>query len=522
MDQNPKKLPWIVRIHHRMRAISFALLFVAIAMHIWGKEYGHAAWALLTLQFLVYPHLQYWRACRAANPVAAELHNLTVDSALIGVWIAALGFPLWIAFSASTGTLFNNAGNRGRRGILTASLALAGGALSWIAVAGFKLSPDTDWPVTLFCVVGLTAYLLAMGNIGFIRNRQLRLTREKLQFGEKAMLQANENLTSRLREIDQLQEQLREQANHDPLTGLYNRRYLDNTLERELARCKREGLPLALIMIDIDHFKRVNDTYGHQAGDEVLKTLGAMLSTMARAEDVACRYGGEEFLMLLPKMPPGSAMERAEKLRASFAAVTVPFGEFRLQTSLSIGIAIYPGHGKSADLLIQCADRAMYRAKHEGRNRVAVEATDEEAQSAAENVEGAFVKLIWKAQFESGNRVIDSQHRALFAAANELLSATLAGRSTAEVGTMIDTLMRDVVQHFQDEEAILGTAAYVGTAEHAALHRELVAQAATLVEHYRAGAIGLGELFEFLAHDLIARHMLNADRQFFPFLQGPR
>ncbi len=519
MNQNPKT-PWLIRIHHRMRAVSFALLFAAIAMHIWGKGYGHAAWALLALQFLVYPQLQYWRACRAADPVAAELHNLTIDSALIGGWIAALGFPLWIAFSASIGTLFNNAGNKGRRGILTASLALGGGALAWIALAGFKLSPDTDWPVTLFCIAGLTAYLLAMANISFTRNRKLRQTREQQRQGKRVLQLANEDLKNHLHEIDLLQEQLREQANHDPLTGLYNRRYLDNTLERELARCKREGLPLALIMIDIDHFKRVNDTYGHQAGDEVLKALGAMLVTLARAEDVACRYGGEEFLLLLPKMPLPAARERAEKLRTSFAAVTVPFGEFRLKTSLSIGIAVYPGHGKSADALVQCADRAMYRAKHEGRNRVAVEPSDEETRSTAEN--SVLIKLVWRDQFDSGNHAIDSQHRALFGAANDLLGALLAGCPKNQTAQMIDALVCDVVRHFHEEEAILAAAAYAGTAEHALRHRELVAQANALVQDFHAGAIGLGELFEFLAHDLIARHMLNEDRQFFPSLPGAR
>ena len=501
-----------------MRAISFALLFVVIGLHIQDKAYGGTAWLLLTLQFLVYPHLLYWRACRAKNPVAAELHNLTIDSVLIGAWIAALGFPLWISFSASIGTLFNNAGNKGVRGALTAALALGGGALAWIALAGFKLSPDTGWPVTLFCIAGLTGYLMAMANIGYTRNRELRQAREQQRQGERVLQLANEDLKDRLREIDLLQEQLREQANHDPLTGLYNRRYLDNTLERELARCKREGLPLALIMIDIDHFKRVNDTYGHQAGDGVLKALGAMLATLARAEDVACRYGGEEFLLLLPKMPLDAARERAEKLRTSFAAVTVPFGEFRLKTSLSIGIAVYPGHGKSADALVQCADRAMYRAKHEGRNRVAVEPSDEEMQSAAAN--NVLIKLVWREQFDSGNHVIDGQHRALFGAANELLSALLAGCPKNQAAQMIDALMCDVVRHFHEEEAILGAAAYGETAEHALRHRELLTQANALVQDFHAGIIGLGELFEFLAHDLIARHMLNEDRQFFPFLPG--
>jgi diguanylate cyclase len=154
-----------------------------------------------------------------------------------------------------------------------------------------------------------------LGQVAFTRIQRLRMTREALQVRERELMDVNDALHKNLREIDELQEQLREQANRDPLTGLYNRRYLDSTLERELARCKRDGNSLALILIDIDHFKQVNDTYGHQAGDEILLRLAALLAGMARAGDVACRYGGEEFLLLMPTMPMISARERAEALR---------------------------------------------------------------------------------------------------------------------------------------------------------------------------------------------------------------
>jgi len=520
MAQAPDKHPWILRVHHWMRSISFALLFVAITLHLWDGNTAPAIWILLLLQFFAYPHVLYWRASRAVDPVAAELDNLMIDSALIGVWIAVLAFPLWIAFSAMTATLINNAVNSGGRGTLKALLALAAGLLTGIALSGFHLLLDTAWPVTLFCLVGLTTYLLAMGNIGFIRNRQLRLIRQELRLGEKTLKKTNAELQNRLSEIDQLQEKLREQASRDALTGLYNRRYLDNTLERELARCKREGLPLALIMIDIDHFKRINDTYGHQAGDEMLRRLGETLNSMARTEDIACRYGGEEFLLLMPKMSLATAQERAEKLRAAFAAMKVPFGDFRLQTTLSIGIAIYPGHGKSVDALVQCADLAMYRAKHGGRNRVEVAAMNDDPQSSPEGGDRAFVRLVWKNQFNSGNPLIDSQHQALFADANELLGAILSGQPDDRVNSIIDALLENVKQHFHDEETIFGATAFNGSEEHAALHRDLLAKAETLVGRFHAGTIGLGELFEFLAHDLIAQHILNADRQYFPFLES--
>jgi diguanylate cyclase (GGDEF)-like protein len=204
------------------------------------------------------------------------------------------------------------------------------------------------------------------------RAHQLREARQRLEFSEMALLDSNAMLRSQLAEIDRLHRQASDQANRDALTGLYNRRYLDSTLERELARCKREGRPLSLMMMDLDHFKQVNDTYGHQGGDEILKEIGALLASHARAGDIACRYGGEEFTLLLPNMPLDAAMERAEQLRAEFAAMAVRFGEFAIRSTLSIGIAVYPEHGKLPDELTQRADLALYRAKAEGRNRVVV------------------------------------------------------------------------------------------------------------------------------------------------------
>lgn len=186
---------------------------------------------------------------------------------------------------------------------------------------------------------------------------------------EQVLSDANDMLRHQLDEIHRLQAELQELAVRDGLTNLYNRRYLDETLDRELARAKREGYPLSLVMIDIDHFKRLNDTYGHQAGDKVLRELAALLWGDVRAEDVPCRYGGEEFLVLLPRMPLDVAMERAEAWRKTFQATRVPFGDFQLEATLSCGLAAYPEHARTPDELIRCSDEALYKAKHKGRNR---------------------------------------------------------------------------------------------------------------------------------------------------------
>jgi len=372
MTEADKKKPWLVLMHYRMRKVSFALVFVAIALHISGKDYSNATWITFALVFLLYPHLQYWRASKAENAVATEMQSLFFDSVLLGLSVAAIGYPLWITVAALLGTLTNNSVNKGWRGVAETLVALIISTVAGVVFFGFTFSPDTDWPTTIYCIVGLAAYLLTVNNLGFTRNVQLRLVRQNLQQHEKELLAVNANLMNKIQEIDRLQQKLIDQANHDSLTGLYNRRYLDSTLERELARSKREGKSLALLMIDIDYFKTVNDTYGHQAGDEMLIRLAALLSDTARAEDIVCRYGGEEFLLLLPTMSLEKAKSRAEELRYTFSAMVVTFGDFRLKATISVGVAAYPGHGASADELIRSADNALYKAKDSGRNCVVV------------------------------------------------------------------------------------------------------------------------------------------------------
>lgn len=165
---------------------------------------------------------------------------------------------------------------------------------------------------------------------------------------------------------------LREQSIRDPLTNLFNRRFLDESLERELARARRDGMPLAVLMIDIDHFKQFNDTYGHQAGDEVIRCLGNLLRSGARGGDLPCRYGGEEFLLVQPNMTAETAVERAEQWRQAFARERVCVGECAIQATVSIGVAVFPWHGGCPETLISAADEALYAAKRGGRNRVVV------------------------------------------------------------------------------------------------------------------------------------------------------
>ncbi len=170
-----------------------------------------------------------------------------------------------------------------------------------------------------------------------------------------------------------LRETLRLQAIRDPLTGLYNRRYLEETLDREFHRVQRKGAPLGIMMLDLDHFKQFNDSFGHEAGDALLNAVGHYLKTHVRTEDIACRYGGEEFTLILPEAVLSAILQRAEEIRQGVQQLQVRHQKQLLGgVTVSIGVAVYPDHAAASHVLLYAADAALYRAKKAGRNQVAV------------------------------------------------------------------------------------------------------------------------------------------------------
>lgn len=170
-----------------------------------------------------------------------------------------------------------------------------------------------------------------------------------------------------------LRETLRLQSIRDPLTGLFNRRYMEESLEREIHRARRAGSPLGLMIVDIDYFKKFNDTYGHEAGDQVLRSVGRLFQESLRGEDIPCRFGGEEFVLILPGASLESSMNKAEDLRRRIEGLRVEHGGQRLASlSISAGIAVVPDHGFEREALFQAADAALYAAKQAGRNRAEV------------------------------------------------------------------------------------------------------------------------------------------------------
>ena len=178
----------------------------------------------------------------------------------------------------------------------------------------------------------------------------------------------------------QLRESLRALSLRDPLTGLFNRRFMEETLAREISRASRGGKALALAMLDLDHFKRFNDSYGHEAGDAVLKAVAELLQHFRLGTDVACRFGGEELVLILPEIPPPLAVRRLEDLRAQVEALqVVADGKAVGRVTVSIGLALFPLDGSEAGELLKAADLALYQAKHEGRNRLAMSGAVREA-----------------------------------------------------------------------------------------------------------------------------------------------
>jgi len=363
---------WIAANSYRVRVAAFALVGIPIALHVLPRQPGPLFLALFLLQFFVYPHAMYWFSRRAHDRIKAEHNSLIADSLASGAWAAGLGFPLWISVALFLAALLNHTVTLGYRGIVFCILAVCSGALASTTVIAFHVSSDTDGLVTLTSIVGLAVYLSLMGIEFFSYIRRLHEVQDAVDAQKRILETANQALHEQIGKIRDLQEKLREQANRDSLTGPFNRRYHEGTLERELVRCKRENTPLTMLLLDIDHFKQVNDTHGHPAGDEVLRVFARALQESARAEDIACRYGGEEFLLVMPKMPLSVALGRAAHLLELFRRTPVVFEGSSISVTTSIGIAAVADHATGVESLIRCADRALYRAKSAGRDRAVV------------------------------------------------------------------------------------------------------------------------------------------------------
>ncbi|MBI2748854.1 MAG: diguanylate cyclase [Burkholderiales bacterium] len=360
-----------------------------------------------------------------------------------------------------------------------------------------------------FPVFGSEGQILSIGSMVVDLSNQDTIA--EMRQSLKRLQHTNQELQKSLLELDIL-------AGTDKLTGAWNRRRLQEAVGGEMDRLKRYDHPLSLVMMDIDRFKQINDQHGHAVGDQVLVQLVGIVQTSLRTSDALTRWGGDEFIILCPNTTLSTSTTLAQRLLTEIRKARFPVVE---SLTASFGVAQCLST-ETWEQWMARGDAALYRAKTNGRDQVHADAHPLNEGLGGEKVAPHFLQLTWRDAYESGHPRIDEQHRLLFNNANDLLAAVLSGRPKEEVAELIGALMRNVVQHFHDEEAIFSDAGYPSAARHAAVHSHLINKGLVMVSHFHEDRLTLGELFQFLAHEVVARHILGSDREFFPFLETAR
>ncbi|MFA5939714.1 MAG: diguanylate cyclase [Sinimarinibacterium sp.] len=310
--------------------------------------------------------------------------------------------------------------------------------------------------------------------------------------------------------------ELEHQRTSDRLTSLWNRQHFDEVVIRETVFADQQCMPLSLLILDLDHFKLVNDRHGHAVGDRVLKATAERLRTACRPTDQLFRWGGEEFAMLVPATGRNAALRLADRLRLTMSSA--PFESVGSQT-VSVGVAEYLPQ-EAPEHWFERAEAALSRAKQLGRDRV--EAAEGCAQRTVPQETGpSALRLVWSPQYMSGNSRIDDEHRALFETGNELIAA-MSDSAIGQPATRakVDAVLVAIARHFVDEEEILAQARYPELDRHKRVHAELLGAARKLHDAVRDGTSSAGEVIEFIAYEIINRHILKTDRAYFPFVDG--
>lgn len=310
-------------------------------------------------------------------------------------------------------------------------------------------------------------------------------------------------------------EQMERLAYTDRLTGAWNRRHLEDATILEMSRAERHGYPVSLLVVDVDHFKEINDEFGHAVGDYVLVELVRTLRGHIRRSDTITRWGGEEFVVLAADTPLGEAERLAQKICTQIAHA--PLSSARPVT-VSIGVAEYQC-GEGFENWFQRADKAMFRAKAEGRDRVVVDALSAFGNRDTQTL-AAPVQLVWRSAYCCGDADIDRQHRDLFEHANRLLQAVISHAPRPQVLDAARLLLEDIATHFEEEERMHAEIGYPGRADHAAEHARLLDKAVRLFDQSSDDELPIAEVFHFLAYEVVAQHLLGADRHYFPYLEN--
>jgi len=338
------------RLAQRMylpRVFGLALGAICIGGGLWQQGAHPAVWAALILNALVWPHLAYPLARRSRNPYRAELRNLVVDSASGGAWIAMLGFNLVPSAVLASMLAMDKVSIGGPR-FLGRCLAAQAAAIAVVTTAaaasvGFEVRLESSVAVVVASLPLLIIYPITVGITAHRLARRVR----------------RQNLV------------LAALSSTDGLTGLLNRMHWDKAVAGEFERCRRGGRQSAVMMIDIDDFKAINDSHGHAAGDEVIRKVAQILRSTLRMHDLAARYGGEEFVALLPDTNATGALVLAEAYRQAVRDLKIPHtGSEKGYVTVTVGVATSVNNAiGSRALLVQRADDALYSGKAAGRDR---------------------------------------------------------------------------------------------------------------------------------------------------------
>jgi len=313
-------------------------------------------------------------------------------------------------------------------------------------------------------------------------------------------------------ESKQLQALLEERASTDPLTDALNRSGIEERVSYELMRSNRYGDKLSLVLIDLDHFKVVNDTHGHLAGDRILRGFCDIARSCLRSTDSLGRVGGEEFVALLSETSLTGARLFAERLRTTLEEFRFDGG---IQITASMGVACHR-KGEEFSSLMERADSSMYRAKKGGRNRVVLDSDDVDLEAARD----AQVNLHWKSSNLSGNPLIDAEHEEAFRLINLMVVAMAEEDAEKRVLSLVRELLEHIQTHFTNEEQLLRASGFPEAEAHAEIHRDLVEHAHELNRQFELRQDSASVLLGFLMHDVVAGHMLWDDRKFFSWLKA--
>ena len=297
-------------------------------------------------------------------------------------------------------------------------------------------------------------------------------------------------------------------SNRDALTGAYNRLFFERKIEEKLARVNRSQEELSMLILDLDHFKNVNDTWGHPVGDAVLKRTVEVANEVIRKTDYLVRLGGEEFIIVMPNTGIEGAAMVAEKIRKALEVNRHPQAG---KVTASFGVAAW----LSAETFLQWyerTDKALYIAKNSGRNKVI-------KAEAKQKTPLNYVQLKWESKWDSGNLSIDAEHQQLLDAGNKLISLAFSDATDQAIEAQLNFTIEHIEQHFANEEKLLLKIAYPQLKRHQKIHRGLLVRAAKLKDAHQRKKLKATTFFSFVLNELILKHMLMEDMLFTPYFK---